>query len=116
MVDFQPSSGLKSSSVIRRHLEDAVAAGLSDSPVVLLVGARQSGKSTLIQADQFQRGGRRFLTFDDASVLAAAKSDPAGFLAAYSEPLALDEVQRVPEIFLALKASVDRNRSPGRFG
>jgi uncharacterized protein len=101
--------------VIRRHLEDTVAAGLSDSPVVLLVGARQSGKSTLIQAGQFQKGGRRFLTFDDASVLAAAKSDPAGFLAAYSEPLALDEVQRVPEIFLALKASVDRNRAPGRF-
>lgn len=106
---------VKTHHVIRRNLEDAVAAGLSDSPVVLVVGARQSGKSTLLQTGRFQKGNRRFLTFDDASVLAAAKADPAGFLASYSEPLALDEVQRVPELFLALKASVDRNRAPGRF-
>lgn len=105
----------KTRAMIRRHLESAVLAGLSDSPVVLLAGARQSGKSTLIQSSEFHKGGRRFLTFDDASVLAAAKADPAGFLSAYSGPLALDEVQRVPELFLALKASVDRDRTPGRF-
>src|ERR1044071_5295465 len=101
--------------MIRRYLESAIAAGLSDSPVVLLVGARQSGKSTLIQSPEFQKGGRRLLTFDDASVLSAAKADPAGFLSAYSGPLVLDEVQRVPELFLSLKASVDRDRTPGRF-
>lgn len=101
--------------MIRRNVEQAIVAGLADTPVVLLVGARQTGKSTLIQSGAFHKGKRRFLTFDDASVLAAAKADPAGFLAAYPEPLALDEIQRVPELFLAIKASVDRNRAPGRY-
>ncbi len=90
-------------------------AGLADSPVILLVGARQTGKSTLIQSPAFQKPKRRFITFDDANNLAAAKADPAGFLNAYPEPLTLDEIQRVPELFLAIKASVDRNRVPGRF-
>lgn len=89
--------------------------GLADSPVVLLVGARQTGKSTLIQSPAFQKAKRRFITFDDANNLAAAKADPAGFLNAYPEPLTLDEIQRVPELFLAIKASVDRNRVPGRY-
>jgi predicted AAA+ superfamily ATPase len=90
-------------------------AALADSPVVLLVGARQTGKSTLIESPVFRERNRRFITFDDANALAAAKADPAGFLSACPEPLALDEVQRVPELFLAIKASVDRNRAPGRF-
>jgi predicted AAA+ superfamily ATPase len=101
--------------MIRRNIEQAVLAGLKDTPVVLLVGARQTGKSTLIQSDALRKNSRRFLSFDDTSVLAAAKADPAGFLASFPEPLALDEVQRVPELFLALKASVDRDRVPGRY-
>ena len=101
--------------MIHRHLESAILAGLADSPVVLLVGARQTGKSTLIQSPGIQKDDRRFLTLDDASVLAAAKTDPAGFLSSYPEPLALDEIQRAPELFLALKASVDRDRRPGRY-
>jgi predicted AAA+ superfamily ATPase len=101
--------------MIQRHVEPLLLAGLADSPVVLLVGARQTGKSTLIQSPAFQKAKRRFITFDDANNLAAAKADPAGFLNAYSEPLTLDEIQRVPELFLAIKASVDRNRVPGRF-
>ena len=101
--------------MIQRHVEQAILAGLTDSPVVLLVGARQTGKSTLIQSRAFQTGNRRFLTLDDAGVLAAAKADPAGFLASFPEPLALDEIQRAPELFLALKTSVDRNRIPGRY-
>jgi predicted AAA+ superfamily ATPase len=105
----------KSATMIHRNLESAILAGLSDSPVVLLVGARQTGKSTLIQSPALQKDNRRFVTFDDANVLAAAKTDPAGFISSYSEPLALDEIQRVPELFLALKASVDRDRRPGRF-
>lgn len=100
--------------MIRRHVEPAILAGLADSPVVLLVGARQAGKSTLIQSAAIQEG-RRYFTLDDASLLAAVKADPAGFLNTYSEPLALDEIQRAPELFLALKAAVDRNRTPGRY-
>lgn len=101
--------------MVRRNLEQGITAALADSPVVLVVGARQVGKSTLIQAPQFLNGNRRFVTFDDANVLASAKADPAGFLNSHPEPLTIDEVQRVPELFLAIKASVDRNRSPGRF-
>jgi predicted AAA+ superfamily ATPase len=75
----------------------------------------RQGKAPLIQSPAFQKTKRRFITFDDANNLAAAKADPAGFLNAYPEPLTLDEIQRVPELFLAIKASVDRNRAPGRY-
>lgn len=93
---------------IRPFLLDA----LQDSPVVLVNGARQSGKSTLIQTL-----GREALyyTFDDPAVLAAAQSDPFGFVNALKGPVCLDEVQRAPGIFLAIKAAVDRERSAGRF-
>ena len=89
-----------------------MAEALSDTPVVLLNGARQTGKSTLVQA---LGPSRRYLTLDDPVVLAAAKADPFGFIAALDEPVCLDEVQRAPELFLAIKAAVDRDRRPGRF-
>ena len=94
--------------IITRPLHDA----LDDSPVVLLNGARQTGKTTLAQA---LAGTRTYLTFDDAGVLSAAKEDPAGFIAGLTGPVTLDEVQHVPELFPALKAAVDRQRMPGRF-
>lgn len=90
-------------------------AALRDTPVVLLSGARQTGKSTLVQALAASTHPARYLTFDDAGVLAAARSDPSGFLAGLDQPVILDEVQRAPELFLALKLAVDRNRQPGRF-
>jgi uncharacterized protein len=95
-----------------RTIQTALAEALSDTPVVLLNGARQTGKSTLVQA---LRPGIRYLTLDEPVVLAAAKADPFGFIAAFNEPVCLDEVQRAPELFLAIKAAVDKNRSPGRF-
>lgn len=55
------------------------------------------------------------MTFDNVTVLAAARRDPKGFLADLGSPAALDEVQRVPELLLAIKEVVDRNRTPGRF-
>jgi len=88
---------------------------LSDSPVVLLHGARQTGKSTLVQQITSQSHQARYLTFDDTVVLAAATGDPAGFLAGFDGSIALDEIQRAPELFLAIKADVDRNRKPGRY-
>jgi predicted AAA+ superfamily ATPase len=59
--------------------------------------------------------GYRSLTFDDTAVLNLAQSDPAGFVADLPDRVILDEVQRVPGLFLALKMAVDRNRAPGRF-
>jgi len=102
--------------MIARHVTAAVRQALSDRPVVLLHGARQTGKTTLVRtlADA-ERPVRRYLTLDDAGVSAAAHADPAGFVAGLDGPVALDEVQRVPGLFLAIKAAVDRDRRPGRF-
>jgi predicted AAA+ superfamily ATPase len=90
-------------------------AALTDTPVVLLHGARQAGKSTLAQEIASGPHPARYLTLDDAAVLAAAKSDPAGFVAGLDDPVVIDEVQRAPELFIPIKAAVDRNRQPGRF-
>jgi hypothetical protein len=97
-----------------RHIAPLLTDALADTPVVLINGARQSGKSTLAQT-QSTGTPRQYLTLDDAVVLNAAKSDPAGFIDGLQGAGTLDEVQRVPEIFLAIKAAVDRQRQPGRF-
>lgn len=85
---------------------------LRDTPVVLLNGPRQCGKTTLVA---HLIGGRRsYLTLDDDTVLASARSDPAGFLRGLDRA-SLDEVQRAPELLRAIKRSVDLDRRPGRF-
>jgi|SRR5882724_11300265 len=101
--------------MFQRAVTPLLLAALGDRPVVLLNGARQVGKSTLVQ--ELGAGARpaRYLTLDDAAVRTAAEYDPAGFLAGLSGPVTLDEVQRVPDLFLAIKAEVDRDRRPGRF-
>ena len=99
-----------------RHIAPLLADALSDTPVVLINGARQSGKSTLVQSLGASTGAlRQYLTLDDVVVLNAARSDPAGFVNGLQGAVTLDEVQRVPELFLAIKAAVDRQRQPGRF-
>lgn len=95
-----------------RSIQATLTEALSETPVVLLNGARQTGKSTLVQS---LRPGMRYLTLDDPVVLAAAKADPFGFIAALDQPVCLNEVQRAPELFLAIKAAVDKDRRPGRF-
>jgi predicted AAA+ superfamily ATPase len=100
--------------MIRRHITDGLLQALGDTPVVLVNGARQAGKSTLAQSAEIG-GGRQYLTFDDPGVLAAAKRDPNGFIAGLNTPVTLDEVQRVPELFPAIKIAVDRRREAGRF-
>ena len=100
--------------MIQRWLEPLILESLQDTPVVLLNGARQVGKSTLVQSIS-KKTGASYVTLDDATVLAAASSDPESFITGLPNPVILDEVQRVPEIFLAIKAAVDRDRSAGRF-
>lgn len=91
-----------------------LAEAMQDSPVVLIHGPRQSGKSTL--ATEYGAGrGYRSLTFDDAGVLSLARSDPAGFVADLPDRVILDEVQRAAGLFSSLKIAVDRDRTPGRF-
>lgn len=95
-----------------RNIRQFALDALSDSPVVLINGARQTGKSTLVKGLEPKA---RYLTFDDPAVLAAAQADPFGFIAALKGPVCLDEVQRAAGIFLAIKAQVDKDRTPGRF-
>lgn len=89
-----------------------LAAALSHTPVVGLLGARQTGKVMLARA--FVTEGS-YMTLDDPVVLAAARNDPAGFVAHTGGPVILGEVQRAPELFAAIKAEVDRQPQPGRF-
>ena len=99
---------------ISNRLQDA----LFDTPVVLICGARQTGKTTLVRETGIVPSTAHYITLDNATILAAAKSDPTGFisgLSASGEPLILDEVQSAPELFPAIKESVDRDRRPGRF-
>jgi len=99
-----------------RHIAPLLADALLDTPVVLVNGARQSGKSTLVKSLAGTDGEpRQYLTLDDVAVLNAARTDAAGFINALQGPVTLDEVQRAPELFLAIKAAVDRERQAGRF-
>jgi len=95
-----------------RLLERKVGEALSDTPVVLIVGPRRAGKTTLVR----KIGGteRTYVTLDDQTVLDAAQSDPAGFVRGLNEAT-IDEIQRVPELLLAIKRSVDEDYRPGRF-
>lgn len=88
---------------------------MADTPVIFLAGARQTGKSTLVQGFQATCPESRYATFDDLTTLAGARRDPAGFIEELPTVAFLDEVQRVPDLFLPIKASVDRDRRPGRF-
>ena len=87
---------------------------LADSPAVLIHGPRQSGKTTLARVVGDPRG-YDYISFDDNIARTAADSDPAGFVGGLGEHTVLDEVQRVPSLFTALKQEIDVRRSPGRF-
>lgn len=96
--------------MIRRRAETKVREALEDTPAVLVHGPRQAGKSTLVREI-----GLPVVTLDDATPLDLARRRPEEFLHAYPAPIAIDEVQRAPELFRALKASIDRDRKPGSY-
>ncbi|WP_416397184.1 ATP-binding protein [Allohahella sp. A8] len=87
---------------------------LQDSPVVLIHGSRQCGKSTLARYVGQQKS-YHYISFDDDNQLLAARTDPIGFVQDLPDKTILDEIQRAPELFTSLKSSVDNNRRPGRF-
>lgn len=97
-----------------RHLASRLVEALEDSPVVLVHGPRQCGKTTLARSVGEQRG-YPYVNFDDDVAREAAEYDPAGFVAEQPERVILDEVQRVPTLFTALKMAVDQRRVAGRF-
>src|SRR6185312_13321410 len=95
-----------------RFVERRVREALADTRVVLISGPRQSGKTTLVE--RLASDGMPFLTLDDQSTLEAARGDPVGFIRGL-ERAVIDEVQRAPQLLLAIKRSVDMDKRPGRF-
>ncbi len=91
-----------------------LAEALSDTPVVLVHGPRQCGKTTLART-YGDTAGYAYLSFDDDVLRASAEADPLGFVGDLPDKVVLDEIQRVPHLFTSLKAAVDRDRRPGRF-
>jgi predicted AAA+ superfamily ATPase len=95
-----------------RHLQAPLAERLRLMPAVVVTGARQTGKSTLVQI--LTPGERRFLSLDDLDVVELARRDPEALLGG-SAPVTLDEVQREPDLLLAVKRAIDRRRRAGQF-
>src|SRR3954470_15173157 len=104
-----------SGSMIKRHIENIIPSSLANFPVVLLTGARQVGKSTIIEHLRQQGTIDHAVTLDDFLALESARTNPAGFLEQFPGKIAIDEIQRAPDLLIAIKKQVDENRQPGRF-
>jgi predicted AAA+ superfamily ATPase len=103
---------MPSTPLYPRRLESRIAEAMADTPVVLLAGPRQAGKTTLVR--QMSGAGMRYLTLDDELTLMSARDDPVGMIRSLDQAV-IDEIQRAPQLLLAIKKSVDEDRRPGRF-
>lgn len=98
--------------LLPRSLAPSVHEALADTPVVCLLGPRQSGKTTLARQVAPERV---FVSLDEHNYQRPAAEDPAGFIASLPDAVTLDEVQRAPALLSAIKRTVDQDRRPGRF-
>jgi len=103
---------MKSHLLYSRLIEARIAEALADTPVVLVAGPRQAGKTTLVR--QMATQGMRYLTLDDELTLLSARADPVGMVRSLDRAI-IDEIQRAPQLLLAIKKSIDEDRRPGRF-
>ncbi len=101
-----------SRSLFPRSLEPVIREALADTPVVCVLGPRQSGKTTLVRQLAPERA---YVSLDEHNYHQTALTDPAGFVASLPETVTLDEVQRAPALLPAIKHAVDQDRRPGRF-
>ncbi len=99
-------------SLYPRLIRARITEALTDTPVVLVAGPRQAGKTTLVR--QMAGQGMRYLTLDDKLTLLSAREDPVGMIRSLDRAV-IDEIQRAPQLLLAIKKSVDEDRRPGRF-
>jgi hypothetical protein len=95
-----------------RPLKHRIAEAMTDTPVVLVTGPRQAGKTTLVR--ELASPQQKYITLDDELTLQAARHDPVGLIRGLDCAI-IDEVQRAPELLLAIKKTVDEDRRPGRF-
>ena len=96
---------------IPRQLKSRMDIAMQDTPAVLINGPRQSGKTTLVK--QYSPS-LPYYTLDDDNILNTAKNDPMGFINGIDKGI-IDEIQRAPELFRAIKLSIDQNRQPDVF-
>lgn len=103
----------------KRAIYTQLMEALSDTPVVFLRGARQTGKTTLVKQLAEEATGyennRQYISLDSATALAGALDDPTGFLQELKKPVIIDEAQRATALMLAIKEDVDRERHAGRY-
>lgn len=100
--------------MIDRHIREKLLSSLADTRVVLLNGARQTGKSTLAK-NIAEMHAAPYLSLDDPTVLALAKADPDALVSGHAGLIVIDEVQHAPELFRAIKRVVDADTRPGQF-
>lgn len=93
--------------MFNRNLQNKLNAALADTPAVLIVGARQVGKTTLARLAQ----DKNYVTFDDANTLSIARQSPADFIGNLTKPVVIDEVQLCPEILPVIKQLIDNDRT-----
>jgi predicted AAA+ superfamily ATPase len=103
---------MQKTNLVPRLIAPRIAEAMADTPVVLLAGPRQAGKTTLVR--QIAGSGSRYLTLDDELTLLSAQEDPVGMIRSLDRAV-IDEIQRAPALLLAIKKSVDEDRRPGRF-
>lgn len=101
--------------IFRRSAEPLVLEALADTRVVFVAGARQVGKSTLAQGIARSSHPAEEFSLDVRATRETALADPEGFIAGMRGPAFIDEVQRAPDLLLAIKRAVDRDATPGRF-
>lgn len=101
-------------TLVDRHIRPLLVGALAEARVVCLLGARQSGKTTLVRAIANDEYRARYVSLDDPAALELARTDPTGFVAG-AERLVIDEVQRAPDLLLAIKRAVDPSAARGQF-
>lgn len=97
----------------QRYLSQKLLQSTKDSPVTLLSGARQTGKSTLVQS--LFKDTHKYYTLDDINILNLVLSDPLSFLNGQTQPIIIDEIQRCSDLLIPIKKKIDENRQPGQF-
>ncbi len=100
---------------LSRNLTNKILKSLRNNPVVLVNGARQVGKSTLVEEIVKSDYKASYISLDDHAILFASWESPLEFLKGYGSPLAIDEIQRNGELFMAIKRIVDTRKQKGQF-